>query len=109
MTPLPRIQDYSVIGDGRSAALISRAGALDWLCWPRFDSPPLFGGLLDTQRGGTWAVGPTGKAQIHRRYLDRSNVLETRFRTGEGTCVLTDFMPVASEQQKREMLWPEHE
>ncbi len=109
MRATPKIQDYAVIGDGRSAALISREGFLDWLCWPRFDSPSLFGGLLDLRRGGTWSITPTELARIERRYIDRTNVLQTRFRTKTGIVVLTDFMPATSEEEKRRMLWPEHE
>jgi GH15 family glucan-1,4-alpha-glucosidase len=105
----PKIQDYAVIGDGRSAALVSRTGSLDWLCWPRFDSPSLFAGLLDQQTGGIWSIGPTETARVARRYLPDTNVLQTRFLTAGGVLVLTDFMPAASEQEKQRMLWPEQE
>src|SRR5687768_5268939 len=97
----PKIQDYAVIGDGRSAALVSRGGSLDWLCWPRFDSPALFAGLLDPERGGAWSISPTEPARIERRYIDRTNVLQTRFHTPDGVLVLTDFMPAASEEEKQ--------
>jgi GH15 family glucan-1,4-alpha-glucosidase len=109
MRATPKIQDYAVIGDGRSAALVSRDGSLDWLCWPRFDSPSLFGGLLDPRVGGTWSITPTEPARVERRYLDGTNVLETRFRTPTGTVALTDFMPAASEEEKGRVLWPEQE
>jgi GH15 family glucan-1,4-alpha-glucosidase len=105
----PKIQDYAVIGDGRSVALVSRGGSIDWLCWPRFDSPSLFGAILDQQIGGSWSIAPTEPARIERRYVDGTNVLETRFHTATGEVVLTDFMPGASEKQKGSMLWPEHE
>jgi GH15 family glucan-1,4-alpha-glucosidase len=105
----PKIQDYAVIGDGRSAALVSRAGSLDWLCWPRFDSPSFFGGLLDQRVGGAWSIAPPEFSRAERRYIDRTNVLQTRFHTPTGVIILTDFMPAASEEQKRRMLWPEHE
>jgi GH15 family glucan-1,4-alpha-glucosidase len=107
--PAPKIQDYAIIGDGRSAALISRGGAIDWLCWPRFDSPSLFGALLDRQIGGSWSVAPAGSARVERRYLDGTNVLQTEFQTAQGTVVLTDFMPALSEEAKGQMLLPEHE
>jgi GH15 family glucan-1,4-alpha-glucosidase len=101
-----RINDYALIGDGRSAALVSRAGTIDWLCWPRFDSPPIFGALLD-QDGGSWRIAPVDPAQPTRRYIDDTNVLETRFETATGTLVVTDLMTVAGEEHKG--LAPDHE
>ncbi|MBI2824820.1 MAG: glycoside hydrolase family 15 protein [Planctomycetia bacterium] len=109
MRPTPKIQDYAAIGDGRSAALVSRDGSIDWLCWPRFDSPSFFGGLLDRRAGGDWSISPTEPARVERRYLDQTNVLQTRFHAATGAIVLTDFMPAAAEEQKRRMPWPEHE
>jgi GH15 family glucan-1,4-alpha-glucosidase len=105
----PKIQDYGVIGDGRSTALVSRHGSIDWLCWPRFDSPSLFASLLDHPSGGFWSIAPTRAGRIEQRYLDDTNVLETRFHTSTGTLVLTDFMPALFEEEKRTMLLPEHE
>src|SRR5438128_139831 len=84
MEATPKLQDYAAIGDGRSAALISRSGSLDWLCWPRFDSFP----LRTTARpaaGGTWSITPSGPAQSERSYIDRTNALRTRFQTTTGT------------------------
>jgi GH15 family glucan-1,4-alpha-glucosidase len=109
MTAIPKIQDYAAIGNGRSVALVSRAGSVDWLCWPRFDSSPLFARLLDRQIGGSFSIGTMEPARIERRYIDATNVLQTRFDTATGTAVLTDFMPAASEEQKGRLLWPEHE
>jgi GH15 family glucan-1,4-alpha-glucosidase len=106
---IPKIQDYAVVGDGRSAALISRNGSLDWLCWPRFDSPSLFGGLLDPGVGGSWRIAPMASAQVERAYIDQTNVLRTRFHTDDGIVALTDFMPTASEVDKGRTLWPEQE
>jgi len=105
----PPIGDYALIGDGRSAALVSRAGSLDWLCWPRFDSPSIFAALLDTERCGRFQVRPTGTFRSERRYLPDTNVLETVFHTSSGTIALRDLMPVASEADKRAALTPEHE
>src|SRR5215207_5569731 len=107
--PYPPIGDYALIGDGRSAALVSRDGSLDWLCWPRFDSPSLFAALLDSARGGRFRVRPTGTFRSERRYLPDTNVLETVFRTPSGAVALRDLMPVASEEDKRTALIPEHE
>jgi GH15 family glucan-1,4-alpha-glucosidase len=108
MRETPKIQDYAAVGDGRSVALVSRGGSIDWLCWPRFDSPSLFAGLLDPEAGGSWGITPTQFARAERRYLDGTNVLQTRFETPDGAVTLTDFMPAASEDEKRR-LWPEHE
>jgi len=109
MPAAPKIQDYAAIGDGRTVALISREGSLDWFCPPRFGDPSLFAGLLDARVGGAWSIAPAGDFQTERRYLDDTNVLQTRFQTALGAFVLTDFMPVASEDEKRRRLWPEQE
>src|SRR5688572_25189339 len=109
MSPVPKIQDYAAIGDGRSVALISREGSIDWLCWPRFDSPSLFGRMLDGKIGGSFRIAPMEPARTERHYIERTNVLQTRFQTDMGVIVLTDFMPAASEEQKGRMLWPEQE
>lgn len=106
---IQKIQDYAVIGDGRSAALISNRGSIDWLCWPRFDSPSVFGAIVDRERGGHWSIRPAQDSKVSRRYLEKTNVLETTFASDSGKIVLTDFMSVTSEDNKRKRLWPEHE
>src|SRR5207248_11469708 len=79
----PRIHDYAVVGDSRSAALISRRGSLDWLCWPRFDSPSLFGAILDPQ-AGRFSIAPVGELRSERWYAPDTNVLCTRFSAADG-------------------------
>ena len=88
------IEDYALIGDGRTVALVARDGAIDWLCWPRFDSDACLAALLGTEEHGTWRIAPVGPAEVTRRYRGDSLVLETSFAAKDGTLVLTDFMPI---------------
>ena len=93
MDSLP-IGDYALLSDCRSAALVSRDGSVDWLCFPRFDGPSVFCRLLDPA-GGSFAIRPAGEFQASRRYVDQTLVLETTFTTAHGTAVLTDALAVA--------------
>lgn len=89
------IEDYGLIGDGETAALVGRDGAIDWLCWPRFDSDACLSALLGTQEHGRWRIAPAAPARSTRRYQDDTLVLETDFETGDGATVrFTDFMPI---------------
>ena len=88
------ISEYGLIGDMRTAALVGVDGAIDWCCLPRFDSGSVFAALLDPERGGSWSIRPQGEWTSTQRYLPRTNILETTFRTAAGVVVLTDFMPV---------------
>jgi GH15 family glucan-1,4-alpha-glucosidase len=89
-----RIEDYALIGDCETAALVSRDGSIDWLCWPRFDSEACFAALLGTHQHGHWQIGPRQReARVSRRYRPRTLILETRFETPEGAITLIDFMP----------------
>ena len=87
------IEDYALIGDCRTAALVSRGGSLDWLCWPRFDSPAGFAALLGTPANGRWRIAPlAANAHISRRYRPGTLILETLFDTPEGSVALIDCM-----------------
>jgi glucoamylase len=88
----PAIEDYALIGDCRSAALVSRAGSIDWLCWPRFDSPACLAALLGRAEHGRWRIAPAAKATVSRRYLPDTLILETVFDTPQGSVALIDFM-----------------
>ena len=78
------IEDYALIGDRHTAALVGRDGSVDWLCLPRFDSPACFAALLGTEDHGRWQLCPVDEYTSTRRYLDQSTVLETTFRTDTG-------------------------
>ena len=88
-----RIEDYALIGDCGSAALVGRDGSIDWLCLPRFDSAACFAALLGEPRHGRWLIGPADPtARVERRYLDGSLILSTTFETAEGAVQIVDFM-----------------
>jgi len=89
------LEDYALIGDTQTAALVSRHGSIDWLCFPRFDSGACFAALLGDERHGYWSLRPAGDiVKAERRYRDRTLVLETDLTTDSGTVRITDFMPV---------------
>ncbi len=94
-----RIEDYALIGDCQTAALVGRNGSIDWLCWPRFDSAACFAALLGGPENGYWKIAPAkGEFSVSRRYLPDTLILETEFETAEGTVTLLDFMPVRTLQ-----------
>ena len=89
----PLIEEYAMIGDCRTAALVSREGSIDWLCWPRFDSPAVFAALLGSADNGRWRITPQSPPRrITRSYRDDTLILETVFETEQGTVALIDFM-----------------
>jgi GH15 family glucan-1,4-alpha-glucosidase len=87
------IEDYALIGDRHTAALVGRDGSIDWLCLPRFDSPACFAALLGDERHGRWLLGPVDDAEVTRSYVGDSALLETTFTTDTGTVTLLDVMP----------------
>ena len=90
-----KIEDYALIGDLESAALVSRDGSIDWLCWPNFSSPACFASLLGTAGNGYWRIKPNGEIRsCTRHYLPGTMILETRFETEAGEVLLTDYMPL---------------
>jgi GH15 family glucan-1,4-alpha-glucosidase len=97
MESLP-IGEYALISDCRSAALVSREGSVDWLCFPRFDGPSVFCRLLDPA-AGHFSIRPAGQFQVSRRYVDQTLVLETTFTTAGGTAVLTDALAVGPDER----------
>jgi alpha,alpha-trehalase len=97
------IADYALISDCHSAALVSRAGSVDWLCFPRFDSRSVFAQLLD-ESAGHWSIHPsTGDTQISRRYVEHTMVLETTFRTSTGIALLVDALAIGRNERGHEV------
>src|ERR1700742_1741764 len=89
-----RIEDYAMIGDCRTAAIVGRDGSIDWFCVPRFDSEAVFAALLGTKDNGRWLIEPSGKKfSTRRQYRGESLILETIFTTPTGKARVTDFMP----------------
>ncbi|MFB9122669.1 glycoside hydrolase family 15 protein [Paraburkholderia dipogonis] len=92
------IEDYALLGDGETAALVSRDGSIDWLCWPRFDDDACFAALLGTDEHGQWTLAPADSCDAvierSRRYQDDTLVMEADFRTSSGEVRIIDFMPV---------------
>src|SRR5438132_5423392 len=101
MSNLP-IAEYALLSDCRSAALVSRAGSIDWLCFPRFDGPSVFARLLDEQ-AGHWSINAVGASEVNRRYLEGTMILETTFRTPTGTAVLVDAMAMGRNERGHEL------
>ncbi len=94
------IEDYGLIGNMISAALVSRDGSIDWLCLPRFDSAACFAALLGGPDNGRWKIAPAGDYRVTRRYVPGTAVLETCFETASGTVMLTDFMTLTDDEEK---------
>ena len=97
------IENYGIIGDLRTTALVGTDGSIDWLCLPRFDSPSVFAAILDDERGGRFKIAPTGDGASRKQfYWPDTNVLVTRFFTPDGVGEVVDYMPVATQANGRE-------
>lgn len=95
------LEEYGLIGNLVSAALIGSDGSIDWMCLPRFDSPACFAALLGTPQNGRWLITPQDKSyRATQRYVSGTAVLETRFETATGTVTVTDFMPLSSDDER---------
>ena len=93
------IEDYALISDLHTGALVSRGGSVDWLCYPRFDSASVFAALLGNENHGRWLIAPAHEAGIAElvewKYVDSTFVLQSRWRTEAGEVLVTDFMPIS--------------
>ena len=98
------IARYAAVGDGRTVALVASDGSIDWLPVQRIDSQPVFGALLDADRGGRFELAPADAYEVERRYLGRSNVLESTFTTETGEARVTDALAL---QDGGELSWIE--
>ncbi|MGD9545615.1 MAG: glycoside hydrolase family 15 protein [Methylocystis sp.] len=99
------IEDYALIGNCETAALVARDGSIDWLCWPRFDSDACFAALLGAPEHGRWRIAPADPAaKITRRYRDDTLILETEFTTDAGVVALIDFMPLRDDGEPSQIV-----
>ncbi len=101
MAPYKPLQDYGIIGDLHTAALVGIDGSIDWYCHPHFDSPSVFAAILDHKKGGRYQISVTGEATHKQLYFPDTNVLITRFLSPKGVGELTDFMPVEPARRAR--------
>src|SRR5262245_49546740 len=88
------IENYGIIGDMHTVALVGMNGSIDWFCFPHFDAPSVFARILDDQRGGFFQIAPVGKVKVKQLYWPATNVLVTRFLSPDGVGEVTDYMPV---------------
>jgi alpha,alpha-trehalase len=98
-----RVDDYGLLADCNSAALVDRYGSIDWLCVPRYDSASVFAAILDPAAGGHWSIRPAGAFSTERRYLPGTLVVETTFTTDTGTVRLIDAMAFAPGQRHHDL------
>src|SRR5690348_2437051 len=99
------IEDYGIIGNTYTAALVSRAGSIDWLCLPRFDSESVFAALLGEPTHGRWLLAPQdAEARCSRAYRGETGILETRFETADGAVTVIDFMPFTGREDQIDLI-----
>lgn len=103
------IKNYGVIGDSRASALVSASGSIDWCCLPKFDSPSFFSAILDPEQGGRFSISPIDVFTSTQTYVSNTNIVETKFTTATGTVSLKDCFTAATEHEKRQELYPDHE
>src|SRR5262249_20804465 len=96
------IGEYALLSDCHSAALVSRAGSIDWLCVPRFDGPSVFARLLDAD-AGHWSIRPSAEAEVSRSYVTGTMVLTTNFTTPSGIAIMTDALAVGRNERGHEL------
>ena len=100
-----KIEDYAIVGNTHTAALVALNGSIDWLCMPRFDSGACFAALLGGPEHGRWLIAPEGETvAVRRRYLDSTLILETEFETKGGIAAVTDFMPIAEDRDRVDLI-----
>lgn len=104
------IEDYAIIGDLHTVALVGKNGSIDWCCLPRFDAPSVFGALLDANKGGFFQIAPTPTNDLRssQMYLPETNVLLTRFLCVDGIGEITDFMPIKDDDDSHTPTPPHH-
>ena len=101
----PPIENYGVIGDLNTVALVSLEGSIDFMCFPRFDSPTVFAALLDEEKGGRFSIAPAdGGFKPRQRYLPDTNILLTRFLGENGIAAISDFMPLPHLGRRRKLV-----
>lgn len=99
------IESYGLIGNLETCALVAPNGSIDWFPFPHLESPSIFGAILDTDRGGHFQISPTAPFESSQRYVDRTNVLETTFRSAQGTATVTDFLPPAPIDHPKKVIY----
>jgi GH15 family glucan-1,4-alpha-glucosidase len=104
MKDYKKIENYGIIGDLDTCALVGKDGSIDWCCFPHIESPSVFAGVLDIDKGGHFAVHPSDNFDSEQRYIERTNVLQAVFKTSTGTAILADFMPVIAEENTEKQL-----